>query len=121
MWACRSQLVVCTCTAAAPIGRPAVVLSFLVAGISALLSALCYSEFAAEVRSREGQLCVGPRRMAPLQGHRSMPVWPPVVCHGSIACVGKLFSRGLQPAVVAAHNSRRRCCHGKLGNAAWLC
>lgn len=29
--------------------RPAVILSFLIAGISALLSALCYSEFAAEV------------------------------------------------------------------------
>jgi amino acid transporter len=30
---------------------PAVILSFLVAGFSALLSALCYSEFAAEVSS----------------------------------------------------------------------
>jgi hypothetical protein len=38
------------CAVAVPMCcRPAVILSFLVAGISALLSALCYSEFAAEV------------------------------------------------------------------------
>jgi hypothetical protein len=35
---------------------PAVILSFLVAGISALLSALCYSEFAAEVSTRHRRL-----------------------------------------------------------------
>lgn len=50
---CTSLSVLTTGAAVLSITRPcspAVILSFLVAGFSALLSALCYSEFAAEVR-----------------------------------------------------------------------